>query len=219
MSATMRRERDPLGECEVPAGAYYGAQTARALDNFPVSGVSIATHPHLIWALAAVKEAAALANRQIGVLDPAKAEAIVSACREIREGALREQFVVDVLQGGAGTSTNMNANEVIANRALELLGHPRGAYEHLHPLDDVNAGQSTNDVYPTAARVALDRAVCDLVEALASLRGAFAARAEEFGSVVKVGRTQLQDAVPMTVGQELAAYAATIARLLPQPGR
>jgi aspartate ammonia-lyase len=205
-----RPERDPLGEREVPESAYFGVHTVRALDNFPVSGTTIATHPHLIWALAAVKEAAALANRQIGVLDPAKAEAIVSACREIRRGLLHEQFVVDVYQGGAGTSTNMNANEVIANRGLEILGHPRGAYEYLHPLDDVNAGQSTNDVYPTAARIALDRAVCELVVALAALRAAFAERAEAFADVLKVGRTQLQDAVPMTVGREMAAYAVTI---------
>ncbi|MEZ5078593.1 MAG: aspartate ammonia-lyase [Solirubrobacterales bacterium] len=206
----VRHERDPLGSYEVPGSAYFGVHTARALDNFPVSGITISAHPHLIWALAAVKEAAALANRQLGVLDPAKAEAIVSACREIREGGLREQFVVDVLQGGAGTSTNMNANEVIANRALELLGHPRGAYGHLSPLDDVNLGQSTNDVYPTASRIALDRASGELVFALGSLREAFAERAAAFAGVLKVGRTQLQDAVPMTVGQEMAAYAVTI---------
>ncbi|MBS1894575.1 MAG: aspartate ammonia-lyase [Actinobacteria bacterium] len=206
----VRRERDLLGERDVPRAAYYGIHTLRALENFPVSGNPIASHPHLIWGLAAVKEAAAAANRQIGVLDPAKADAIVAACREIREGALRDQFRVDVFQGGAGTSTNMNANEVIANRALELLGHPRGAYEFLHPLDDVNAGQSTNDVYPTAARVALDRAAGDLAAGLGQLRAAFADRAAEFADVVKMGRTQLQDAVPMTVGQELATYAVMI---------
>ncbi|MBS1878857.1 MAG: aspartate ammonia-lyase [Actinobacteria bacterium] len=206
----VRLEHDLLGERAVPESAYFGIHTVRALENFPVSGNPIASHPHLIWSLAAVKEAAALANRKIGVLDPAKADAIVVACREIREGALRDQFRVDVLQGGAGTSTNMNANEVIANRALELLGHRRGAYEHLHPLDHVNASQSTNDVYPTAARVALDRAVGDLLESLALLRAAFEERAAEFADVLKMGRTQLQDAVPMTVGQELAAHAVMI---------
>jgi aspartate ammonia-lyase len=206
----VRLEHDLLGGRAVPESAYFGIHTARALENFPVSGNPIASHPHLIWALAAVKEAAALANRKIGVLDPARADAIVAACREIREGALRDQFRVDVLQGGAGTSTNMNANEVIANRALEILGHPRGAYEHLHPLDDVNAGQSTNDVYPTASRIALDRAAGDLLASLALLRSAFEERAAEFADVVKLGRTQLQDAVPMTVGQELATYAVMI---------
>jgi aspartate ammonia-lyase len=206
----VRFEQDLLGERAVPEWAYFGVHTVRALENFPVSGIAIAAHPHLIWSLAAVKEAAALANREIGVLDPAKADAIVAACREIRGGALRDQFVVDVLQGGAGTSTNMNANEVIANRALEILGHRRGAYEHLHPLDDVNAGQSTNDVYPTAARVALDRAVLDLLTSLKLLRLAFEERAAEFAEVLKMGRTQLQDAVPMTVGQELAAYAVML---------
>ena len=213
-----RIEYDLLGSCAVPADAYYGVHTVRALDNFPVSGVSISAHPHLVWALAAVKEAAALANRQIGVLDPARAEAIVAACREIRGGGLREQFVVDVLQGGAGTSTNMNANEVIANRALELLGHRFGEYEFLHPLDDVNAGQSTNDVYPSAARIALDRAAGDLLAALKILRGEFSERAVQFADILKIGRTQLQDAVPMTVGQEFATYAVMIgedeARLL-----
>jgi len=209
-SESVRVEHDLLGERTVPDSAYFGIHTVRALENFPVSGNPIASHPHLIWSLAAVKEAAALANRKLGVLDPAKADAIVAACGEIRAGALQDQFRVDVMQGGAGTSTNMNANEVIANRALEILGHPRGAYEQLHPLDDVNAGQSTNDVYPTAARIALDRAAGDLLASLAVLRVAFEKRAAEFAGVVKLGRTQLQDAVPMTVGQELATYAVMI---------
>jgi aspartate ammonia-lyase len=164
----------------------------------------------LIYALASVKEAAALTNHELGLLDEARTEAIVKACEEIRSGKLLDQFVVDVIQGGAGTSTNMNANEVIANRALEHLGHTRGEYQYLHPLEHVNMSQSTNDVYPTAVKVALSIAIRRLVEAMNELRRAFQAKAGEFASVLKMGRTQLQDAVPMTLGQEFSTYAVMV---------
>ncbi|HET7868282.1 MAG TPA: aspartate ammonia-lyase, partial [Burkholderiaceae bacterium] len=170
----------------------------------------VAQWPELIRALAFVKKAAARANAKLGVLDAPRAEAIERACDDLLGGALHEQFVVDVIQGGAGTSTNMNANEVIANRALELLGHPKGRYDALHPNDHVNASQSTNDVYPTALRLAAWFGIEDLLQAMAGLRGAFEAKAHEFRNVLKIGRTQLQDAVPMTLGQEFLAFAIMI---------
>ncbi|MFG2887525.1 aspartate ammonia-lyase [Streptomyces sp. NPDC048297] len=210
-SGAFRTEHDMLGDVDVPADAYYGAHTARAVVNFPLTGETLASRPHLIGALAAVKEAAAWANTEVGALDGTLASAIADACAEIRGGALHEQFVVDLIQGGAGTSTNMNANEVVANRALELLGRPRGDYRALHPLDHVNLGQSTNDVYPTAVKLALDRHIAGLLVALGALREAFAGKAAEFSDVLKMGRTQLQDAVPMTLGQEFGAFAATLA--------
>ncbi|MFE4639125.1 aspartate ammonia-lyase [Streptomyces sp. NPDC056773] len=209
-AAATRTEHDLLGHRDVPADAYWGIHTLRALENFPITGTPISVHRNLVDALAAVKEAAALANRDLGLLPAGKAGAIVAACREIRTGALHEQFVVDVVQGGAGTSTNMNANEVVANRALELLGHAKGDYRHLHPNEDVNLGQSTNDVYPTAVRVATVFAARDLLSAMRVLQDAFAAKAEEFRDVVKMGRTQLQDAVPMTLGQEFSTYAVML---------
>ncbi|MFJ8668697.1 aspartate ammonia-lyase [Streptomyces sp. NPDC093600] len=205
-----RREHDLLGDREVPAGAYWGIHTLRALENFSITGTPISTNPELIGALAAVKEAAALANQELGLLPAVKADAIVAACREIRAGRLHDQFVVDVIQGGAGTSTNMNANEVVANRALELLGHAKGDYHRLHPNEDVNLGQSTNDVYPTAIRVATIRAAHELLGAMAVLQDAFAEKAMEFRDIVKMGRTQLQDAVPMTLGQEFSTYAVML---------
>ena len=205
-----RAEHDLLGDRAVPADAYYGVHTLRAVENFSITGTPIARYPDLIHALAAVKEAAALANKDLGLLNPAKAAAIVAACEEIRAGRFLDQFVVDVIQGGAGTSTNMNANEVIANRALELLGHARGEYRYLHPLEDVNLSQSTNDVYPTAVKIALDMGIHQLVAAMAELRVAFAAKADEFAAVLKMGRTQLQDAVPMTLGQEFSTYAVML---------
>ncbi|WP_045561018.1 aspartate ammonia-lyase [Streptomyces sp. FxanaA7] len=189
-----RSEHDLLGNRDVPADAYWGVHTLRATENFPITGTPISAYPHLIDALAAVKEAAA----------------IVEACREIRDGKLHDQFVVDVIQGGAGTSTDMNANEVIANRALELLGHAKGQYAFLHPNEDVNLGQSTNDVCPTAVKVATVYAVRGLLKAMAVLQDAFAAKAVEFRDVLKMGRTQLQDAVPMTLGQEFSAYAVML---------
>ncbi|KIF03908.1 aspartate ammonia-lyase [Streptomyces sp. RSD-27] len=210
MTASSRSEHDLLGNRDVPADAYWGVHTLRAIENFPITGTPISTYPHLVYALAAVKEAAALANAELGLLPPAKADVIVTACREIRSGKLHDQFVVDVIQGGAGTSTNMNANEVIANRALELLGHARGDYRHLHPNEDVNLGQSTNDVSPTAVRIATVFAARGLLDAMAVLQNAFARKGAEFHDVLKMGRTQLQDAVPMTLGQEFSAFAVML---------
>ncbi|MFJ9785517.1 aspartate ammonia-lyase [Amycolatopsis sp. NPDC101161] len=207
---TTRREHDLLGDKDVPADAYWGVHTARARENFPITGTTIAAYPHLIEALASVKEAAARANAELGLLEPEIADAICEACREIREGALHGEFVVDVIQGGAGTSTNMNANEVIANRALELLGHAKGDYHVVHPNEHVNRGQSTNDAYPTAVNVATIIAVRELSEAMVVLEKAFAAKAVEFHDVLKMGRTQLQDAVPMTLGQEFGTYAVML---------
>jgi aspartate ammonia-lyase len=208
--AKPRIEHDIIGDLAVPAEAYYGIHTLRAAENFPISDTRISIYPDLIQALACIKQAAAVANQELGLLDPSKAAAIVKACEEIRAGRLHEQFVVDVIQGGAGTSTNMNANEVIANRALEILGHQRGEYQYLHPNEHVNVSQSTNDVYPTAVKVALHFPVGRLVEAMAGLRRAFERKSEEFADVLKMGRTQLQDAVPMTLGQEFSTYAVMV---------
>jgi aspartate ammonia-lyase len=205
-----RREHDLLGDRDVPATVYYGVHTLRAVENFPITGTPISIYPELIDALACIKEAAARANHALGLLDPTRMQAIADACAELRAGKLHEQFVVDVIQGGAGTSTNMNANEVIANRALELLGHARGEYEHLHPNEHVNISQSTNDVYPTALKIATYHAIHRLVGAMAVLRTAFERKAEEFADVLKMGRTQLQDAVPMTLGQEFSSYATML---------
>jgi len=205
-----RIEHDLLGEREVPADAYYGVHTLRALENFPISRIPISAYPNLVKALACVKQACALANHELGLLDDSKSNAIVEACKEINDGNLNDQFVVDVIQGGAGTSTNMNANEVIANRALELLGCERGDYKKLHPLEDVNMSQSTNDVYPTAVKVALHFKIDELIAGMEILRLAFAEKAEEFKDILKMGRTQLQDAVPMTLGQEFSTYAVML---------
>ena len=184
--------------------------TLRALENFPITGTPISIYPDLVNALACVKEAAALVNNELKLLDSPRTEAIIKACREIRAGQLHDQFVVDVIQGGAGTSTNMNINEVVANRALEHLGHARGEYRFLHPLEHVNLSQSTNDVYPTAVRVALQFAVKRLLASMAELRAAFERKSAEFADFIKMGRTQLQDAVPMTLGQEFSTYAVMI---------
>jgi aspartate ammonia-lyase len=208
--ARTRTEHDLLGDREVPADAYYGIHTLRALENFPISGTPISIYPDLVVALACVKQAAVIANGELGLLDERRATAIRLACEEVREGRLAEQFVVDVIQGGAGTSSNMNANEVIANRALELLGHAKGEYRHLHPLDHVNMSQSTNDVYPTAVKLALQFGIRRLALEMQALRAAFEAKAREFEQVLKVGRTQLQDAVPMTLGQEFSTYAVML---------
>jgi aspartate ammonia-lyase len=205
---TTRTERDPLGERAVPADAYYGIQTARAVDNFPISGLRAPAL--LIDSTVLVKKAAAQANASLGRLDPRVANAIGMAADEILDGRLRDQFVVDVYQAGAGTSHNMNTNEVLANRAAELLGGARGTYDVVHPNDHVNMGQSTNDVFPTATRIALLLAHRDLLAAARALTAALAAKADEFDRVLKVGRTHLQDAVPMTLGQEFGGYAACI---------
>lgn len=206
----MRTEHDLLGDREVPEEVYYGIHTLRAVENFPVTGRPISSRPELITAVAAVKWAAACTNRELGSLAPAAADAIIKACQELIAGRFHDQFVVDVIQGGAGTSTNMNANEVIANRALEHLGHPRGAYERLHPLEHVNLAQSTNDVYPTALRVGLLAVLPNLRRSISDLAEAFAAKGEQYRNVLKIGRTQLQDAVPMTLGQEFVAYGMTL---------
>ena len=205
-----RREHDLLGDREVPADAYYGVQTLRALENFSITGIPLHHYPEFIRSLALVKKAAALANRRLGLLDEPLAEAIVRACDEIADGQLHTQFVVDMIQGGAGTSTNMNANEVIANRALELLGREMGDYAVLHPNDHVNLSQSTNDAYPTAIRLALLLSVRPLVDEMEELVGALRRKGAEFARVIKMGRTQLQDAVPMTLGQEFDAWACTV---------
>jgi len=210
MNQTVRIEHDLIGDRQLPAEAYYGVHTLRALENFPITGTAISIYPDLVQALACVKQAAAIANRELGLLDGERADAIVRACEEIRGGALLGEFIVDVIQGGAGTSTNMNANEVIANRALELLGAKKGEYTRLHPLDHVNLSQSTNDVYPTAVKLALQFGIRRLCSELVSLRKEFEAKAAEFADVLKIGRTQLQDAVPMTLGQEFSTYAVML---------
>ncbi len=206
----VRVEHDLLGEKEIPADCYYGVQTLRAKENFTISGIPISKTPELVISLAYVKKAAASANMELGILPVELGKAICAACDEIIAGKLHEQFIVDVFQGGAGTSTNMNSNEVIANRALELLGHNKGEYQFCHPNNHVNCSQSTNDVYPTAFRIALHFLLKKLVRRMEKLRKAFAAKGLEFADVVKLGRTQLQDAVPMTLGQEFTAYATTI---------
>jgi len=206
--STYRIEKDSMGEMQVPADAYYGAQTARAVENFPISKLRFG-RPFL-RALALIKHAAAKANAELGLLDEKKAKAILAAAQEVAEGKLDHEFVVDVFQTGSGTSTNMNANEVIATRAIEILGGKRGD-KSVHPNDDVNMGQSTNDVFPTAIHVAALEAVeRQLLPALRELAEAFEGKATEFADVVKSGRTHLQDAVPVTLGQEFSGYASVI---------
>jgi aspartate ammonia-lyase len=209
-SRACRTEQDFLGNLEIPAAAYWGVHTARAVENFRISGRTVGELPILVRALAQVKKAAAQANARVGAIDVGRANAIAHACDDVIAGMLHDQFVVDVIQGGAGTSTNMNANEVIANRALEHMGHQKGTYSILHPNDHVNASQSTNDVYPTALRLAAWCGIEDLLDAMASLRRSFEHKAAEFAHVLKIGRTQLQDAVPMTLGQEFTAFAIMI---------
>ncbi|HEX7645886.1 MAG TPA: aspartate ammonia-lyase [Noviherbaspirillum sp.] len=211
MTAVQTRvEHDLLGDRTLPSAAYYGVHTLRAIENFPISGIRISAYPDLVAALACVKQAAAEANHALGLLPDTHAAAIISACKRIRAGEFHEQFVVDVIQGGAGTSTNMNANEVVANVALEHLGHARGDYHILHPNEHVNMGQSTNDVYPTALRIAAYKGIFRLIEAMDQLRQSFERKAQEFADVLKMGRTQLQDAVPMTLGQEFSTYAVML---------
>ena len=210
MDSNTRVEHDFLGDKPIPADAYWGVHTSRAVENFPISGTAISAMPDLIRAFGFVKKAAARANAELGALDRKRATAIMSACEKLIAGQHHDQFVVDVIQGGAGTSTNMNANEVIANLALERLGFEKGRYDVLHPNDHVNASQSTNDVYPTAVRLALWSGIDRLLGSMATLRGGFEAKAEEFKDILKIGRTQLQDAVPMTLGQEFSTYAVMI---------
>lgn len=205
-----RTEHDLLGDLEVPADAYYGVQTARALENFQITGQEIRLYPNFIKALAMVKLAAARANYETQGFSEDILHAIERACQEIIDGKLHDQFRLDVLQGGAGTSTNMNANEVIANRALELLGHHKGEYKYCDPHDHVNRSQSTNDSYPTAMHVGMALGNADVVTAFNKLVEAFRAKGKEFSDIVKMGRTQLQDAVPMTLGQEFNAFGQTL---------
>ena len=205
-----RIEKDLLGAQEVPAIALYGIQTQRAQQNFNITGVPISHFPDLIKALAMVKAASARANHQYDLLSDDKLNAITGACADLIRGEHNEQFVVDLIQGGAGTSTNMNANEVIANLGLAKMGFEYGQYSHLHPNNDVNRSQSTNDVYPTAARLAIIFAAQPLKEAVANLQNSLAAKGQEFSKILKMGRTQMQDAVPMTLGQEFNAFASDL---------
>ncbi len=209
-SGRTRKEHDLLGDREVPHEYYYGVQTLRALENFNISGVTLSFYPVLIEALAMVKKAAALANCDLGLLSKPVTDAIVQACDEIIIGKFHSHFVVDMIQGGAGTSTNMNANEVIANRALEILGYQKGEYKYCHPNNHVNLSQSTNDAYPTAVKIALINANKKLIEVLQELVQSFRNKAKEFSQIIKMGRTQLQDAVPMSLGQEFEAYAVML---------
>ena len=209
-SVKTRTEHDLLGYREVPYEYYYGIQTLRAMENFNISGVQLHFYPVFIEALALVKMAAARANHDLRLLDKTLAYSIIQACTEIANGRFLNHFVVDMIQGGAGTSTNMNANEVIANRALEIMGFKRGEYQHCHPNNHVNLSQSTNDAYPTSIKIALLKSNIKITEVLKDLISAFKTKAQEFSHVIKMGRTQLQDAVPMTLGQEFEAYAVML---------
>ena len=206
-----RIEHDSLGEMHVPAEAYYGVQTLRAIENFnEISGITISDHPYYVKALAMIKWAAAHANMSLGILDEKIGKAIKAACEEIIGGALVDQFPVDLIQGGAGTSTSMNINDVVANRALELMGYQKGEYKYCHPNDHVNLSQSTNDAYPTSFKLCFIFHNEDLVAELKKLVASFRAKGKEFDGILKMGRTQLQDAVPMTLGQEFEAFASTL---------
>ena len=202
-----RVESDLLGELKVPADALYGVQTQRGINNYHISRKTMVDNPDFIIAIAYVKLAAIETNHSLGVINDEISGAISQACREIIDGKWHENFPIDMVQGGAGTSVNMNANEVIANRALEIMGHEKGEYQYCSPNDHCNCGQSTNDVYPTSIRLALIRMNAHLVGALTGLISAFRYKADEYADAIKMGRTQLQDAVPMTIGQEFNAYA------------
>src|SRR6187401_2455984 len=206
-----RTEHDLIGTKEVPAEAYYGVHTARALENFRISGIELRLYPNIIKALGMVKLAAARANFDCGQFSQEILRGMEGACQELIDGKLHDEFRLDVFQGGAGTSTNMNANEVIANRALELMGHKKGEYKYCDPHDHVNASQSTNDAYPTALHVGMALGNVRLVAAINELIAAFRAKGQEFDRILKMGRTQLQDAVPMTLGQEFTAFGETLA--------
>lgn len=209
-SLQYRTEKDSIGTKDVPQDVYYGVQSLRAAENFHITG--LAMHPEIINSLAFIKKAAAITNCETGILEKRKAQAIVHACDEIISGKLHEFFIVDPIQGGAGTSLNMNANEVIANRAIELLGGEKGDYSLIHPNDHVNCGQSTNDVIPTAGKMTALRLLGGLKKELIRLHEALSEKAEEFDHVIKMGRTQMQDAVPIRLGQEFQAYADAILR-------
>ena len=203
---TYREEKDSIGKKQVPADAYYGVQTLRAAENFKITRSKC--HPELIRAIVEIKMAAAIANRDAGVVSEDIANAMVQACQEILEGKYLDNFIVDEFQGGAGTSLNMNANEVVANRAIEILGGEKGNYTIVHPNDHVNCGQSTNDVYPSAGKIATIRLLKNAISVLHDLQTAFVKKAEEFSDVIKMGRTEMQDAVPISFGQLFNAYAS-----------
>jgi aspartate ammonia-lyase len=209
-----RTERDFIGERQIPDNVYYGVQTLRGIENFRIIGIPISSEPYFIQAFGFVKKAAAMANRDLGALDPLTAEAIIHACDRIIAGEFLDQFPVDMIQGGAGTSTNMNANEVIANVALEYLGHGKGDYLRISPNDHVNCSQSTNDAYPTAFRIALIRRLASYIQSLSALRDSFRTKGQEFSTVLKMGRTHLQDAVPMSMGDEFNGFATNISEEL-----
>ena len=210
MEKLYRIEKDFLGEKRIELNKYYGIQTLRAKENFNITKTDISLFPNFIKSLAKVKKACALTNFELGDLTDIQKDAIVQACNEIIDGKFHDQFIVDPIQGGAGTSTNMNANEVIANRALEILGHPKSSYNIIHPNNHINMSQSTNDVYPTAIKLTLHELIYKLKDALRFLRDCFEEKAIEFKDVLKMGRTQLQDAVPMTLGQEFKTFAVMI---------
>ncbi|GAA4505812.1 aspartate ammonia-lyase [Hymenobacter ginsengisoli] len=210
MTPSTRLEHDFLGELPIPNDAYYGIQTLRALENFHITGIPVKVEPLFVQALAFVKKGAALANKELGVLDPTIADYIALACDRVASGEFDNQFLTDMIQGGAGTSVNMNANEVIANVALELMGHQKGEYQYCHPNNHVNCSQSTNDAYPTAFRIALNNKLVGYRDMLSQLADAFAQKGEEFQNVLKMGRTQLQDAVPMSMGDEFRAFATNL---------
>jgi len=205
-----RIEQDSIGQKQVPKDAYYGVQSLRAHENFRISGTN--THPEIVRAIIEVKEAAAIANKEAGVIDAKIADAMILACQRLLAGEHLDSFIVDAIQGGAGTSLNMNANEVVANFAIEILGGEKGDYSIVHPNDHANCGQSTNDAYPSAGKIAVIRLINKCINALKSLHGAFVKKAEEFGDIIKMGRTEMQDAVPISFRQSFTAYASVIER-------
>ncbi|EKC3559246.1 aspartate ammonia-lyase [Campylobacter upsaliensis] len=205
-----RKEHDFIGELEIADDVYYGVQTFRALENFRMSGRSLKNYPFFIKAFAQVKKAAALANKEVGVLDADKADALAKACDRLIAGEFLDQFVVDMIQGGAGTSTNMNVNEVLTNIALESMGHKKGEYQYLHPNDHTNLGQSTNDTYPSSIKVATHAKLGDLLKAMEELKNDLEAKAKEYRDMIKMGRTELEDAVPTTLGNTFNAFASYI---------
>jgi len=219
LSADTRIEHDSVGDLEIPNNVYYGVQTLRALESFPFDTHTLQHFPNFIVAYAYVKKAAVLANNELGVLPGDKMDPIIAACDEIIGGKLHNQFVEDMIQGGTGTSTNMNVNEVIANRGLEIIGHSKGEYKFLHPNDDVNLSQSTNDNYPTAAKLAIVMGLKKALKSIDELKGALKAKATEFKDVIKMGRTEMQDAIPITLGQEFAGFADMINEAMIQLGQ
>ena len=208
--SSARTEKDSIGYMEVPEAAYYGVQSQRAVENFPITGTKM--NPDFIINMAKIKKAAAITNRNALRLSPDKSDAIVRACDEVIHGKFREEFIVDPIQGGAGTSANMNMNEVIANRANELMGGKKGSYDRIHPNDHVNMAQSTNDVIPTAGKLTVLTLLVPLLKELGRLEESLSRKSEEFDDVIKMGRTQLQDAVPMRLGQTFHGYASMVAR-------